>query len=475
MALVFPRPLPAGEWFAQADFRLSEPYAVNELAGGGYQVMELATRRWLADFTTVEVDAADRQMWQAFLNTLRGGQRAFLAFDPEKTYPRAYGPGVLNLSRAVGGAFDGTGVLNSWTSSSLQILGLPANYRATTGDMISFDWNGTKALHQIAEDAVAQASGVLNVSVEPAVLALPPPTFGASVAFVRPACVMRVIPGTVSAPAAAYLAPVRFNASQVLTPTYQPETLQLRNRMSALPAGRLDLADALIYRLKAAGVWNKLDALWLAAAHDAASARLNWIGDRYNFTAVNSPPFTANRGFKNVASTGVGYLMTGFTGGSAADNWQKDSATVGVFSPVDGVNAQRAILGSSHLGLGGGLTDPGSRMMPRYNNVAGGTVNSVTNSALFDSPWTAPGSYIATRTDAATSRLYCNGALRRAETVAARQMSLPLFLMAENFGGGANFFSDDTIQAAFVGGGMSEADILTVHAAVTAYLGAVGA
>lgn len=474
MALISPRPFPDGARLPVSRIDLQRVQSINTAVNGSIQVMEQGDPLWIGRFQTEPLVWSRRRLWSAWGRSLREGMDPFMAYDWLASYPIAYGKGVLSLARAVGGAFDGTATLINFTATTIQISGLPANYRASVGDRVSFPWNGSRSYHEVMEAAVGTGFGVITIAVQPPVPDGPAPSPGVAVDLVRAPIVMRLRPGTFSEPDGAGALAVSFEGVQDRTPVYQPEALALRGRMTTLPDGRLDLMDGLIYRLKVVGVWNKLDALWLAAAHDAAAARLNWVADRYNLTAVNSPPFTANRGFKNVSSTGVGYLMTGFTGGGFGDNWQKDSATVGVFSPVDGVNAQRAILGSSHLGLGGGLTDPGSRFMPRYNTVAGGTVNSVTNSALFDSPWTASGSYIATRTDAATTRLYCNGALRRADTVAARQMSLPLYLMAENFGGGANFFSDDTVQAAFVGGGMTGADISAMHAAVGAYLGGVG-
>ncbi len=98
---------------------------------------------------------------------------------------------------------------------------------------------------------------------------------------------------------------------------YSPEAAALLSRMTVTPStARKQLIDALIATLVGAGIWAKLDALYLLAAHDAQAARLNWIADRYNLTAVNSPTFTTDRGY---AGTGAAmYLDTGFNPATAA-------------------------------------------------------------------------------------------------------------------------------------------------------------
>ena len=94
-------------------------------------------------------------------------------------------------------------------------------------------------------------------------------------------------------------------------PSYDPAAKALFARMAVQPdATRKGRYDTLIKALKAAGIWSKLDCLYVMAAHDAQAARLNIVRDGYNLTAVNSPAFAANRGYEG---DGAGaYLMTGF-------------------------------------------------------------------------------------------------------------------------------------------------------------------
>lgn len=70
------------------------------------------------------------------------------------------------------------------------------------------------------------------------------------------------------------------------------------------------LIDNLVGSLKTAGVWTKLDALYMRAAADSQAARLNWVADQYNSTAFSSPVFTADRGYTPDGS--ASYVDSGF-------------------------------------------------------------------------------------------------------------------------------------------------------------------
>lgn len=120
-------------------------------------------------------------------------------------------------------------------------------------------------------------------------------------------------------------------AFNVLRGIVQPETQTIIEAMSVVPARkRTFLIDDLVTALKVAGVWSKLDILYLMAAHDAQAARLNWIDPtKYALVAHNSPPFTANSGY---AGDGVAaYLATGFIPATHATKMATNSAHIGVW------------------------------------------------------------------------------------------------------------------------------------------------
>ena len=95
----------------------------------------------------------------------------------------------------------------------------------------------------------------------------------------------------------------------------EPETRLLLNSLLTEPSkSHTQLIDDTIYQLKQAGIWSKLDCLYLLAAPSTGVAAANWINPgQYNLTAVNSPTFTANQGYSGrVDAVTPPYLQTGF-------------------------------------------------------------------------------------------------------------------------------------------------------------------
>ncbi|MFG1184364.1 hypothetical protein [Xanthobacter aminoxidans] len=216
MTISYPRSFPAGAGFITVDFKLGDLSVQNTLENGAIQVMEMGEALWSATFTTFEMTMADRQRWQAWALTLRLG-KPFYAYDPEKVYPTAYGASVLNLTRAGGGAYDGTATLAAVTAKTVQLTGLPNGYKASAGDMLSFPWNGGTALHMVVEDATASGSGGVTLTVAPPVRLSPLPSISSTVQLVQPVCVMKLKPGTFSAPAGFQPQSVTFEAVQDIT------------------------------------------------------------------------------------------------------------------------------------------------------------------------------------------------------------------------------------------------------------------
>ena len=69
---------------------------------------------------------------------------------------------------------------------------------------------------------------------------------------------------------------------------FDPAATALFARMTVQPDNtRKALINSTIVGLKASGIWAKADALYVTAAHDAQSARLNWVQDLYNLTAIS--------------------------------------------------------------------------------------------------------------------------------------------------------------------------------------------
>lgn len=75
-------------------------------------------------------------------------------------------------------------------------------------------------------------------------------------------------------------------------------------------AARAALIDGLIIALKTAGVWARLDAFYMLAAHDEQAACRNWVADAFNLVPIANPAFQTDRGYTGNGSTS--YLESGY-------------------------------------------------------------------------------------------------------------------------------------------------------------------
>lgn len=199
--------------FATADFTLYRQTATARMEGGGYSVAEIGDPFWKAKLTTIPLEHENMSAWRAWAS---GGIKPFYCHDPSRAYPIAYGKAVLNMTKAGGGAFNGEAELASWTATTLTLSGLPASYEVRAGDLMSFSWGNYPALHMATAAVTASESGVVTVTVEPAVRLEPAPVAGAVVSLVKARCAMMLAPDSFSATVSAEPSPVSFEAVQVI-------------------------------------------------------------------------------------------------------------------------------------------------------------------------------------------------------------------------------------------------------------------
>lgn len=205
MTISYPRDMPAA-FAGQQHF---EPEGVDfetaETGGASYGV-SAGLPRWAGEWTLANgLSRAQSDECRAFVASLKGAQRSFLGRDHERPYPKLYRDGFTGMSRAGGGAFDGS--LTSWSQtigSDGQALvtmnGLPAGLQLSIGDYMDLRWETLtvprRHLVRMLEAATADGSGVIaGVSVEPPIHVLVVPE-DAVAHLDEPACVMRLLPAT---------------------------------------------------------------------------------------------------------------------------------------------------------------------------------------------------------------------------------------------------------------------------------------
>ena len=240
------------------------------------------------------------------------------------------------------------------------------------------------------------------------------------------------------------------------------EAAQLIVRMTVKPtAARVRVIDTLMRALLTAGVWPKLDALYLLAAHHEQAARLNWVSAAHTMTAVNSPTFTVDRGFNGNGTTS--YMNTTFDPGAAAGaKFVRDSAFLGIWSLTDSSNA------INDIGNWNGAW--GAAVQAR---IAGNRFSVAANSGVLtaDTSLTSVGFFAWSRTNATTVDKYFNDSLVRRETSASSPVNtLPFYLGALNQNGAPQQVNTRQYACAVAGGALTQIEQAVLYTALRSYL-----
>ena len=176
-------------------------------AGGRQGGVQAGWPLWSALFELDRSDPESADLWRAFLSRLRGRMRRFYAGEPTRPYPLNYRRGFAEMTRAGGGAFDGSATtwaqaIDADGDAQLTLTGLPAGFEIATGDYIGFKWDAAgspaatydrRTVARAVVDATASGGGQAVVTVEPPLnTALVPG--GAIAHFDEPKCVMQLVP-----------------------------------------------------------------------------------------------------------------------------------------------------------------------------------------------------------------------------------------------------------------------------------------
>jgi hypothetical protein len=250
--------------------------------------------------------------------------------------------------------------------------------------------------------------------------------------------------------------------------SYDPDALAFFDRLTTPPTDeRKALYNTLVVDLKSAGVWEKLDALYILAAADAQAARRNLVQDAYNLTAAGAPTFTADRGYQGDASGA--YLATGFTPSTAiSPRYIQNSASMGSWSRTNntginycdiGVSAANAIIASVRPSAFGGPFTVAS------NCTSANLSTAATASSVGLSAWS--------RSGPSAVSLYRNGSLSLADTKSSG--GVPNNAITLLSAGGAQQFSANQLSFAFIGGALTDTEQTTLYASLDTFRIAVGA
>lgn len=190
---------------AQQQFEIERvDYAAAE-AGQRVTGVQAGFPLWKLVWTLGNVGRDRSDAWTAFMDSIRGATRRFLAWRLDRPYPKAYPTGFSGMTRAGGGSFNGD--CTSWSEtitgdgdSQVTLHGLPVGFVMGQGDMVGFRWTATEpavagltwhAPVRVVTGGTADGSGNLTVTSEPPIPAAVPG--GATAYLDHPKCVMALV------------------------------------------------------------------------------------------------------------------------------------------------------------------------------------------------------------------------------------------------------------------------------------------
>lgn len=247
------------------------------------------------------------------------------------------------------------------------------------------------------------------------------------------------------------------------------ETTALLAQMTTQPnAARKSRIDALIVGLKTDGIWSKLDALWVMAAHDAQAARLNWMNPTgTTLTEVNSPAFDIDQGYTGDGTSAR--LDTGYIPSTDGVNLTQNSGCFGVWVNKAGSSAFTAYGGARNENGGGTFSITsvtraanGSGWYAYLNNDSSVTATTASENAT---------GLLCVNRDTTTLAAHRNST-EEASASKSSTYNLPrqLRLLAEDNRGTIGSHSDGQISFSWVGGSLTATERSNLYTRLNTYM-----
>lgn len=244
-------------------------------------------------------------------------------------------------------------------------------------------------------------------------------------------------------------------ASSAATATISTaEAAQFLARISAPSAPREAAYKAFIGTLVSEGIWAELDAIYLFAAADAATALTNLKSSNYGATAIGSPTFTADVGY--TAASGK-YIDTNFNPTTASSpNFVQNDGCVFAKTPTNNYTGP----------LFGYITSSTNvYIQPTSNTAFYHKINNTTNSSYATAD--EIGLWHANRTSSTVTKLFKDGA--SVHTGTANATTAPTndkFCIGR--GGGSP--GAGVINLAGFGGSLTDGQIAALDTAIDTYM-----
>jgi len=243
------------------------------------------------------------------------------------------------------------------------------------------------------------------------------------------------------------------------------DTVALIARMTGVPTGsRVALLDTTIRSLKNAGLWPRLDALQVQAAHDAQASRLNWKGTTHTLSPINSPAFLTDQGYKGDGTSSL--LDSGAIFNTAGSVFSLNDCHFGVWLQENTASSTFPIGVLSTTLMPRGTTD-----VVQVRGNAGATVS------LPGNPSGAFNHFALNRASATAVDYWADGVKRVAGFAQATTTisSLTVAVCGRQTASGAFQYDPRRVAASHWGASLTDQQHADLRAILAAYMTAVGA
>lgn len=243
---------------------------------------------------------------------------------------------------------------------------------------------------------------------------------------------------------------------------FSPEATAFFARLSSQPTtARKTLYNNLIVSLKSAGVWAKLDALYLTAADVSSTALTNLVSSSYTLSPTSAPTFVADSGYHgNGTSSNLDTLFNPTTAVSPKTALNSDAMFVWSLKPQT--------IAAANFGVSAGNAN--NLILPAFGSPSPLTYFSLSQSTgymTYADNSLGMGFLLTSRQASNLTTMYFNGASINTDSRASVGLTNANFHLLDD---GLSQFSKNTASAYGFGAGLSATEQKAVYSAIYQYM-----
>lgn len=250
--------------------------------------------------------------------------------------------------------------------------------------------------------------------------------------------------------------------SKISSGIYSNEAVAFFARLSSQPTtARKTLYNNLIVALKSAGVWAKLDALYLTAADVSSTALTNLVSSSYTLSPTSAPTFAADSGYHgNGTSSYLDTLFNPTTAVSPKTALNSDAMFVWSLKPQT--------IATANFGVPAGNAN--NLILPAFGSPSPLTYFSLSQSTgymTYADNSLGMGFLLTSRQASNLTTMYFNGASINTDSRASVGFTNANFHLLDD---GLSQFSKNTASAYGFGAGLSATEQKAVYSAIYQYM-----